>query len=98
MATFVTLIAETQRGEEQIRDTTARAASFRDKAKELGVTVREQFWTMGAYDGVVIFDAPDDETASALLLHLASRGSVRTQTLRAFDAAAMEKIVKRSGA
>jgi uncharacterized protein with GYD domain len=98
MATFVVLITETQRGEEQIRDTLARAARFRETAKEFGITVREQFWTMGAYDGVIVFDAPDDETASALLLNLASRGSVRTQTLRAYDAAATEAIIKRSGA
>ena len=89
MATFIALITETQEGEVNIQDSVSRAAQFVDKAKQFGVTIESQYWTMGAYDGVLIFDAPDDETAASLMLHLASKGSVRTHTLRAFDAEGM---------
>ena len=51
---------------------------------------------VGAYDGFVLFEAPDAQTASALLLRLGSRGAVRTQTLQAFDAREMEAILKRA--
>ena len=40
--------------------------------------------TLGRYDVVEIFDAPDDETAYGILLDLARHGQVRTETLRAF--------------
>ena len=44
-------------------------------------------------DGLLIFEAPDDETASTLLLHLGVEGNVHTTTVRAFTAAEMDKLV-----
>jgi uncharacterized protein with GYD domain len=38
-------------------------------------------------------EAPNEETATAALLHLGSLGKLRTQTARAFDAAEMQKIL-----
>ena len=96
MATFLALITETQEGENKIRDSIARAAAFREEATSFGVKIRELYWSMGAYDGFILLDAPDAQTASALLLKLASRGAVRTQTLQAFDAREMEAILKRA--
>jgi uncharacterized protein with GYD domain len=96
MPTFLALITETQEGESKIRDSVARAAAFRDEASSFGVKIKELYWTMGAYDGFILFDAPDAQTASALLLRLASRGAVRTQTLQAFDAREMEAILKKT--
>ena len=96
MATFLALITETQEGESKIRDSVARAAAFRDEASSFGVKIRELYWCMGAYDGFILFDAPDAQTASALLLKLSSHGAVRTQTLQAFDAREMDAILKRA--
>jgi uncharacterized protein with GYD domain len=96
MPTFLALINETQEGESKIRDSVARAAAFREEASTFGVKVKELYWTMGAYDGFILFEAPDAQVASALLLRLSSRGSVRTQTLQAFDAREMESILKRA--
>ncbi len=96
MATFLALISETQEGEGKIRDSVARAAAFREEATSFGVKVKELYWTMGAYDGFVLFEAPDAQAASALLLKLGSRGAVRTQTMQAFDAKEMEGILKRA--
>lgn len=96
MATFIALITETQEGEANIQDSVSRASQFVEMATDFGATVKGQYWTMGAYDGVLLFEAPDDETASALMLCLSSKGSVRTQTLRAFDAESMKAILERS--
>ena len=96
MATFLALINETQEGESKIRDSVARAASFREEASAFGVKIKELYWAMGAYDGFILFEAPDAQTASSLLLKLSSRGNVRTQTLQAFDAREMETILKRA--
>ena len=54
-------------------------------AAQLGATVKDVYWTIGGYDGVLIFEAPNDETAAALLLSLGAKGNVRTKTLRAFN-------------
>jgi len=50
------------------------------------------YWTLGQYDQVCAFDAPDDETAASVLLAADMLGNIRTQTLRAFTAAEMKKI------
>jgi hypothetical protein len=42
---------------------------------------------MGQYDTVLVLDAPDDASATALLMSLGKLGNVRAQTLRAFTAA-----------
>ena len=48
---------------------------------------------MGAYDAVVIVEAPDDETMSAFMLGVGSLGNVKGQTLRAFRRNEMEGIL-----
>jgi uncharacterized protein with GYD domain len=93
MATYVTLFKFTDQGVKKFKDTCKRAADFKASAKKLGIEVKEQYWCMGRYDGVMIFEAPDDETSTAGLLSLVSLGNVTTQTLRAFTAAEMGKIV-----
>jgi uncharacterized protein with GYD domain len=95
MATFITTIRFTEKGITSIGDTCKRAAAFKAAAEKLGVKVAEIYWTLGAFDGVVVFDAPDDETATAAMLHLGSLGNVHTHTARAFNAAEMEKILAR---
>jgi uncharacterized protein with GYD domain len=40
-------------------------------------------------------EAPDDETAAAVMLSLGSLGNVRTQTLRAFDSSEMKEIISK---
>ena|SRR5271154_235082 len=93
MATYLTLIKLTERGVKDIKDTSKRAADFKAHGKKHGIEVKEQYWCMGRYDGLIVFDAPDDETASAAMLSLTSRGNVTTQTLRTFTTADMNKIV-----
>jgi uncharacterized protein with GYD domain len=93
MATYVTLIKLTEQGVKKFKDTCKRAADFKASAKKVGIEVKDTYWCMGAFDGVVIFDAPDDETAAAGMLSLGSLDNVSTQTLRSFTAAEMGKIL-----
>jgi uncharacterized protein with GYD domain len=46
---------------------------------------------------VVVTEAPDDETAAAAVLRVASQGRVRTEVLRAFDAEEMGRILQKLG-
>src|SRR6266540_341752 len=63
------------------------------EAEKMGMKIIEEYWTMGAYDAVVLFDAPDDETMTAFALKVSSLGNVKTQTLRAFRKEEMEGIL-----
>src|ERR1700732_1772913 len=93
MATFITIMHFTEQGIKAVRDTCDRAAALKATADKMGVKVTGIYWTLGAFDGVVLLEAPDEETATAVLLQLASLGNIRTQTARAFDAAQMQKIL-----
>jgi uncharacterized protein with GYD domain len=93
MATYLTLVKFTERGAKDVKDTCKRAADFKANAKKLGVDIKEQYWCLGAYDGVLLFEAPDDDTATAAMLSLSTLGNVSTQTLRSFSAAEMGRII-----
>jgi len=98
MATFISTVQFTRQGMKDIQATCQRAASFQAAAANLGVEVQNIFWTLGPFDGVIVFDAPDDETATALMLQLGSFGNVQTQTARAYQAAEMANVLaKMSG-
>jgi uncharacterized protein with GYD domain len=93
MATFITTLHFTDQGIKAVRSTCERAAAFKAAAEKLGVKVTGEYWTLGAFDGVIVCEAPDEATATAALLHLASLGNIRTQTVRAFNAAEMQKVL-----
>jgi uncharacterized protein with GYD domain len=93
MATFITTVQFTEQGIKAVRDTCERAAGFKAMAKKVGVKVTGIYWTLGAFDGVIVCEAPDEETATAAMLHLGSLGNLRTQTGRAYDPVEMQKIL-----
>jgi uncharacterized protein with GYD domain len=93
MTTYVVLLNFTDQGVRNVKDTTKRAEAFKTMAKKAGISVRDIYWTLGQYDGVVILEAPDEATVTALGLNLCSLGNVRSQTLRAFSAEEMGRIL-----
>ena len=97
MATYVVLSTFTDQGLRAIKQTTKRAEAARAAAKELGVNMREIFWTQGQYDVVAIIEAPDETSLTAFELSLAGAGNVKSQTLRAFTKDEMEKILAKVG-
>ena len=55
--------------------------------------MKDIYWTLGTYDGVVIFEAPDEETLAAVGLALGALGNVRTQTVRALSLDEMNAVL-----
>jgi uncharacterized protein with GYD domain len=93
MARYVSLIRFADQGIRKIKDTIKRGDVAMAEAEKLGMKIIEEFWTMGAYDGVVLFDAPDDQTMTAFACKISSLGNVKTETMRAFGKEEMEKIL-----
>jgi uncharacterized protein with GYD domain len=93
MATYIILANFTEQGIRNVKDSPNRADAFRDMAQKAGVTVKEQYWTLGAHDIVTIVEAPDDVAVTAVGLSVGALGNVRTQTLRAFSKTEMTTIV-----
>jgi uncharacterized protein with GYD domain len=93
MPSYIHLIQFKDQGIRNIQDTVKRGDAAIAEAEKMGMKIVEEYWTMGGYDAVVIFEAPDDETMSAFALKVGSLGNVAGQTLRAFRRNEMEKIL-----
>jgi uncharacterized protein with GYD domain len=92
MATFITLISFTDQGARNIKESPNRAEAFTAMAGKLGVTVKSLHWTVGQYDLVTVTEG-SDEAQLAALFTTATLGNVRTQTLRAFSASEIKKVI-----
>jgi len=97
MPTYISLVQFTDKGIQAAKDTTKRVADWAAKVAKMGVSIKQMFWTLGHYDQVCVFEAPDDETAAGVLLAADMLGNIRTQTMRAFTTAEMEKILAKAG-
>lgn len=93
MPTFIMLTSFTDQGVRAVKDTVKRAEKFKELAKQNGATAKELYWTLGKYDVVAIVEAPDLASITALGLTLGMGGNVRTQTLPAFTADDMAKVL-----
>ncbi len=51
--------------------------------------------TLGRYDVVEVFEAPDDETALEIITKLQRHGAEETETLRAFTREEAERIIRK---
>lgn len=92
MATYISLVKFTDQGIRSVKDSPKRAEAVKAAAKKLGVTVKDIYWTVGHYDVVTVMEG-DDEAVTATLLKIGSLGNVRSETLRAFSAAEMGRIL-----
>ena len=97
MPRYVVLVNWTDQGIRNVKQTIERTDHGGDLAQKHGLKLEQAYWTVGAYDMVTIFTAPDDEAISAHLLEIGSLGNVRTTTLRAYDEQEMSVILQRLG-
>ncbi len=97
MATYIVLSNFTDQGIRSVKDTTKRADAVKETARRYGVTAKEFYWTLGTHDVVVVFDAPDDASMTALGLAIGTMGNVRTQTMRAYSRDELNGILSKLG-
>ena len=97
MATYIVLSTFTDQGIRTVMDTTKRADAVKEQARKMGIETKSLYWTVGKYDVVATFEAPDDASMTALSLAISAGGNVRTQTLRAFSRDEMGGIIAKLG-
>jgi uncharacterized protein with GYD domain len=93
MATYLALMRWTKEGIEKIKDSPARLDAARKALEPAGVKITSFYMLMGQYDMAVVIEAPDDAALARISLSLASKGGVRTETLRAFTEDEYRKII-----
>ena len=94
MATYISLMNFTDQGIRKVRDSPVRFKAFRSMAEKVGVTIKNVYWTVGNYDIVIVLEGPEEAVTSALLKG-GSLGNVRSQTLRAFTADEIKRMLSK---
>ena len=94
MTTYVTLYNFTDQGIKTIKDSVKRMEAAKKAAAAMGMQIKEAIWTQGQYDLIVISEVSDEVKATAFGLSTLKLGNVRGQTLRAFTATEMGKILE----
>jgi uncharacterized protein with GYD domain len=84
MPTYITLLRWTNEGLGNIKDSPKRLDAARKAFEAAGVTLKDFYMVTGRYDMVIITEAPDDIALAKATLAVASKGSVQSETLRAF--------------
>jgi len=93
MPTYILLMNFTDQGIRNVKQSPKRGKAAIAASEKLGIKTKDIYWTMGAYDLVSIVDAANDEAMTTLALSVSSQGNVRTQTMRAYSANEMGKIL-----
>lgn len=93
MTIYVMLANLTDAGAKTVSDSPTRLDTAKRLLKEMGGDFKSFFLTMGDYDFVAVYEAPDDAIAARFTLQLGSLGNVRTKTLKAFPEAAYREII-----
>ena len=93
MSTYMLLCNFTDQGVRTIKDAPKRRAAARELGKKLGVDIKAGYLAMGTYDLIIHVEAASDEVMAQFLLSLASKGNVRTTTVRVFPEAEFDKFV-----
>ena len=93
MSTYIMLGNWTDQGIRNVKDSGKRITSFKKLLAAHGGKSKSIHMTMGGYDLVAVFEAPDDESVARIALILGQLGNVRTTTLKAFPEAELRRII-----
>jgi len=97
MSTYIMLANWTAQGAAKIRESPRRLDTAKKALSDMGGEFKGFYMTMGDYDLVMIYDAPDDAVSARFTLLLGQLGSVRSRTLKAFPEAAYREIIASLG-
>ncbi len=93
MTTYVMLAKLTDFGATHVQDSAKRLDTAKKLLKDMGGEFRTFFLTMGEYDFVAVYEAPDDAISARFTLQLGRLGNVRATTLKAFPETAYREII-----
>ncbi len=97
MPTYIMLANWTDQGAQKVKDLPRRLETAKKALFDMGGEFKAVYMTLGEYDLVGIYEAPDDAVAARFSLMLGMLGSVRTKTLKAFPEAAYREIIASLG-
>jgi uncharacterized protein with GYD domain len=97
MSTYIILFKWTDQGMRQVKDSPNRLDKAKNALRDMGGQITAVYMTMGDYDLVAVYEAPDDAVAARFSLMLGMLGNVRSTTLKAFPEKAYREIIHSLG-
>ena len=94
MTTYIMLAKWTEQGALKVKDSPSRLDAAKKALGAMGGEFKFFFMTMGRFDMVAVYEAPDDAIAARFTLQLGMLGNVQTETLKAFPEAAYREIIR----
>lgn len=95
MPTYIALIEYTQQAIDTFETHPDRVAEAREAIEALGGELTDYYDTLGQYDAVAVAELPDAETAMLNSIMQSKQGTVRIETLRAFDEDETRAVIER---
>ncbi|MBM3148632.1 MAG: GYD domain-containing protein [Chloroflexi bacterium] len=95
MATYLMLTTLTGEGRKKIEEYPEWLRELNKEVEFMGVKILAQYGLLGQYDFVNIVEAPSDEVAAKLAIHLSARGGLQTLTLTAIPLDHLIKALKK---
>jgi uncharacterized protein with GYD domain len=83
MPIYIALTNVSSEGRKAIKEDPARIKANNREIEAMGVKILAQYATLGQYDFINIFEAPNDEAIFKVALNLTGRGVDKVQTLTA---------------
>jgi len=93
MAGYILLGSYTDEGLANLKDMPEIIAKHRKHCEAAGIRLIGTWCTMGQFDFVSVYDAPDDLSMAERILDIARGGLVRTQTMRALSEEEFAQVV-----
>ncbi len=97
MTTYIMLANWTDQGIRKVKESPQRLDAAKAALQDMGGELKAFFLTMGDYDMVAVYEAPDDAVAARFTLQVGQLGNIRSRTLKAFPEAAFREIIASLG-
>ncbi len=97
MPTYIALVKWSPQGLQNIKQSPSRLDAARKEFESAGVHMKQFYMVTGRYDMITILEAPDDLALARAMLSATSRGSITSETCRAFTEDEYRKIISGLG-
>jgi uncharacterized protein with GYD domain len=93
MPTYITLLKWTEQGLQTLKESPARLDAARRNLEGSNVRLKEFYMVTGRYDMIAICEAPDEGLLARALLAITSKGTMTSETCRAFTEQEYRQII-----
>ena len=93
MSTYMLLCNYTDQGVRTIKDVPKRRVAAQELGKKLGIDIKAGYLAIGTYDLIIHAESASDDAMAKFVLSLASKGNVRTTTVKVFSQEESDQII-----